>query len=275
MDEGQVGGENGVHLTLEDFVLAAAEALGTAQRTVRGIVNESLAGCAFAAPAAGFGDFERYPRFATKVAVLLRAVASNHALPDGNKRTALLCAVLFANLNGFRWNPPEEDDPEGAETAEVVEAAATRAIPLGALAAWVGNRLVPVTPLVAESAESRPSLLKYSAEFVGSLHYSNNEVKIGEIVIGDVHGYNPAGVYVRRVSGKTEGISVGEIIISVVGDGYAQEELDAKNAEAERYPLGAKEFWRARLVGKAVYGGDEHLMTDEEFERDWSESERS
>ena len=84
--------------------------------------------------------------------------------------------------------------------------------------------------------------------------------------IHDVHGYNPAGVYVRRISGKTESISVAEIIISAVGDGYAQEELDAENAEAERYPLGVKEFWRSRLVGKATYGKDGHPMTDEEFE---------
>jgi hypothetical protein len=27
-----------------------------------------------------------------------------------------------------------------------------------------------------------------------------------------------------------------------------QKELDANNAKAERYPLGGKEFWRARLV---------------------------
>jgi hypothetical protein len=118
-------------------------------------------------------------------------------------------------------------------------------------------------------------LITYPAEFVGSLGYSDHEVHIGGLTIGDVHGYNPAGVYVRRVSGKTEGISVSEIIISVVGDGYAQEELDAENAEAQRYPLGAKEFWRARLVGKAGYGADQHPMTSDEFERDWEESEQA
>ena len=45
---------------------------------------------------------EQYPEFATKAAVLIQAVASNHALPDGNKRTALLCGGLFCQLNGFR-----------------------------------------------------------------------------------------------------------------------------------------------------------------------------
>ena len=63
---------------------------------MRFVVDETMAGSAAAAPAAGFGDFERYSDVALKAAVLLHAVASNHALPDGNKRTALLCAILFA-----------------------------------------------------------------------------------------------------------------------------------------------------------------------------------
>lgn len=67
-----------------------------------------------------------------------------------------------------------------------------------------------------------------------------------------------------------------EIIISVVGDSYAQEELDANNAEAERYSLGGgKEFWRNRLAGKATYGSDRHPMTDYEFEADWADSEET
>lgn len=104
--------------------------------------------------------------------------------------------------------------------------------------------------------------------------YDDHEIRIGDLAVRDVHGFNPAAVYVRRISGKTEGISVAEIIISVVGDYYAQEELDAENEEADRYPLGPKEFWRARLVGNALYGSDQHPMTDEEFEADWAESER-
>ncbi len=115
----------------------------------------------------------------------------------------------------------------------------------------------------------------YPAEYVGDLAYADHAIDIGDLTVHDVHGYNPAGVYVRRISGKAEGISVAEIIISVAGDAHAQEELDAENAEAERYPLGVKEFWRSRLVGKATYGIDGHPMTDEEFEADWAEGEES
>jgi hypothetical protein len=42
-----------------------------------------------------------------------------------------------------------------------------------------------------------------------------------------------------------------------------------------RYPLGPKEFGRNRLVGKATYGQDGHLMTDAEFDEDWAEGEAS
>ncbi len=129
------------YLTLEDFYRAAAEALGTELAAVRAVTNDTLAGSALAAPSAGFGDFEKYPEFATKTAVLLQAVAGNHALPDGNKRTALLCAILFAALNGYRWVPPEGDDPDGTESAEMVEATSMRSVPLEDLASWIEDRL--------------------------------------------------------------------------------------------------------------------------------------
>ena len=145
-------GDDGVnYLTLDDFRRAAATPLGVGVVTARAMTNDTLAGSAVAAPAAGFGDHEQYPGFATKAAVLLRAVASNHALPDGNKRTALLCSTLFANLNGYRWEPPVADDPDGDETTEVVEACSTRSVPLGALGAWVDDRLIPVPPAIPET----------------------------------------------------------------------------------------------------------------------------
>lgn len=257
------------YLTYEDYLQAAAQALRMNQDTVSRIADRPLAESALAAPAAGFGEHQEYPDLAVKVAVLLQRVASNHALPDGNKRTALLCAILFANLNGLDWEPPKADDPDGAETAEVVEAAAGGNVPLAALAAWVGDRLWQVP---SSATPELPARVIYPAEYVGPLSYENHTVRVGDLVIHDVHGYNPAGVYVRRISGKTAGISVAEVIISAVGDRYAQEELDAENVEADRYPLGAKEYWRARLVGKATYGEDAHPMTEEDFEADWADS---
>jgi death-on-curing protein len=144
------------YLTLDDFHRAAARALGVELATARSMTNDTLAGSAVAAPAAGFGAYEKYPDFASKAAVLLQAVANNHALPDGNKRTALLCTILFANLNGYGWEPPPADNPDGEESAEVVEACATRSVPLGALSAWVSDRLVPVPPALPETVSSPP-----------------------------------------------------------------------------------------------------------------------
>lgn len=263
-----------VYPTIDDFVRAASVALQLSPSIVRTIINLPLAESALGAPAAGFGDHEEYPTIPMKVAVLLQRIASNHALPDGNKRTALLCAILFSNLNGLAWDPPAGDDPDGTETAEVVEAAAAGVLPFGALTAWVEDRIVflaATREAEVAPASANAALVSYAAEFVGNLPYENNTIRVGEHLIHEIHGYNPAAVYVRRLSGKTEGLSISEIIISVVGDGYAQEELDAENAEAGRYPLGPKEYWRGRMVGKYTYGTDGHAMTNEDFEADWAE----
>jgi death-on-curing protein len=133
------------YLELSDFHQAVVEALGIDVETARRITNDTLAGSALAASAAGFGDFEKYPDFAMKVAVLLQAITSNHALPDGNKRTALLCAIVFAGINGFRWEPPVDDEHDGAETARIVEAAAAGTILLEELRDWISERLVEVS----------------------------------------------------------------------------------------------------------------------------------
>jgi hypothetical protein len=100
----------------------------------------------------------------------------------------------------------------------------------------VDPRLLEVPPIPETTLLPRAPLVIYPAEFVGPLPYTDGTIAIGELTIRDVHGYNPAGVYVRRISGKSDGISVAEIIISVVGDGYTQEELDIESDEAGRYP---------------------------------------
>jgi len=77
-----------------------------------------------------------------KTAVLMQAIARNHALPDGNKRTALLCGILLAALNGYQWEPPAADAEGGVETAEIVDAVAAGTLPLEDLAVWVFDRLI-------------------------------------------------------------------------------------------------------------------------------------
>ena len=49
--------------------------------------------------ASAFGE-DAYPTFELKAAALLHSLAKNHALVDGNKRTAWLCTAVFCDLNG-------------------------------------------------------------------------------------------------------------------------------------------------------------------------------
>lgn len=108
------------------------------------------------------------------------------------------------------------------------------------------------------------------AEFVGSADIVDGVLNVGGVPvrIGREH-CSDIGVYVRRYS---RDLSVAEVHLAF-HDGLAQEELDQENAEAERYPLGPKEYWRSKSVGKDRYGPDQHLMTDEEFEADWPTDE--
>jgi death-on-curing protein len=49
--------------------------------------------------ASAFGE-DAYTTVQLKAAALLHSIAKNHALVDGNKRTAWLCTVVFCDLNG-------------------------------------------------------------------------------------------------------------------------------------------------------------------------------
>jgi len=47
-----------------------------------------------------FGE-ELYPEIHEKAAVLLRGIIADHAYVDGNKRTGVMLALIFLNLNGL------------------------------------------------------------------------------------------------------------------------------------------------------------------------------
>lgn len=53
-----------------------------------------------------FGE-EAYPTLADKAAALMESLARNHALADGNKRSALMALLVFAELNGRPLTLPE------------------------------------------------------------------------------------------------------------------------------------------------------------------------
>ena len=66
------------------------------------------------------------------------AIAKNHPFLDGNKRTALVVAVAFLNLNGFDFDAP------GKETYTMFLQLAEGSISEYELAAWFRERLYPI-----------------------------------------------------------------------------------------------------------------------------------
>lgn len=84
------------YLTLEDAVQLCAD-LGDLKLRDVGLLDSALH-----RPASAFGGEDAYPTLETKAAALLQSVLMNHALVDGNKRLAWLCAVVLLDLNGHR-----------------------------------------------------------------------------------------------------------------------------------------------------------------------------
>lgn len=74
-----------------------------------GVKDLGLLESAIAMPQATFGGEDLHETLAEKAGAYLYHVAKNHAFVDGNKRTALACALVFLELNGQRWVASDED----------------------------------------------------------------------------------------------------------------------------------------------------------------------
>jgi prophage maintenance system killer protein len=98
------------YLGLGDYLVIASSVLGIEAEVLAKATNLVVGDSALNAPAAAFGGIEFYPDFATKAGVLGYRLARNHALPDGNKRTALLAMIEFAERNGRSWKDLDDDD---------------------------------------------------------------------------------------------------------------------------------------------------------------------
>lgn len=119
------------YLGLGDLLVIASAVLGIEPEVLAKASN-------LVAPAASFGGVEFYPEFETKVAVLGYRLARNHPLPDGNKRTALLAMIEFAERNGRSWREFDEDD-----VVQAMVNLAAGAISEEAFVAWVSRQLEP------------------------------------------------------------------------------------------------------------------------------------
>jgi death-on-curing protein len=93
-------------LDLADLLRVAAAA--TKETPI--VRDEGLLLSALERPFASMFGQDAYPSLMQKVAALLHGLARNHALLDGNKRTALAAAFTFAELNGEAIIAPDQGD---------------------------------------------------------------------------------------------------------------------------------------------------------------------
>ena len=70
--------------------------------------------------------------------MLVRRLAWNHPLPDGNKRAAWATLLLFVDLNGGAWDP---DPPNFDEAEQAMLAVAAGEVDDGSVADWLRARV--------------------------------------------------------------------------------------------------------------------------------------
>jgi death on curing protein len=130
------------NLEIADFLLIAESVLGIhADVLARDDRVIALAESALSAPTASFAGEDFYPEFAQRAAILCSRLVRNHALPDGNKRTAYLCMIEFAERNGHRWRTAENAAEEG-KVVEMIVQLASGIISETAFVQWVRERLI-------------------------------------------------------------------------------------------------------------------------------------
>ncbi|MEB3049180.1 type II toxin-antitoxin system death-on-curing family toxin [Mycolicibacter sp. MYC123] len=96
-------------LDRDDVLTAGAFAVGQPCE----VGDYGLLDSAVARPRATVFGVDAYPDLYTKAAGLLQSLARNHAMVDGNKRTAWASAWTFLHINGVELSP--EFDVDAAE----------------------------------------------------------------------------------------------------------------------------------------------------------------
>ncbi|OBI31890.1 type II toxin-antitoxin system death-on-curing family toxin [Mycolicibacter sinensis] len=104
-------------LDRDDVLVAGAFALGHACE----VGDYGLLDAAVARPQATVFGVNAYPDLYAKAAALLQSLARNHALVDGNKRTAWASAWTFLYLNGIELSPDFDVDAAEAFMNDVAQ----------------------------------------------------------------------------------------------------------------------------------------------------------
>lgn len=74
-----------------------------------GLRDAGLLDAAVHQPQATFAGVDLYPTIFDKAGALCHSLIKNHAFVDGNKRTSLLSAMTFLELNGYRFECEQEE----------------------------------------------------------------------------------------------------------------------------------------------------------------------
>lgn len=68
-----------------------------------------------------FGKVVLYPTIFSKAAVLMRGIIADHPFVDGNKRTGMMSALIFLNLNNFDTSMLKDQELEDFAVQVAVE----------------------------------------------------------------------------------------------------------------------------------------------------------
>ena len=100
--------DNCTHLSVE-IVKAIHDAALEEHGGLQGLREDALLHSAVAAPQATFGGQSVYADVIEVAAAYLFYIARNHAFLDGNKRTAMLSAIVFLRINGKQTAADSDD----------------------------------------------------------------------------------------------------------------------------------------------------------------------
>lgn len=129
------------HLDLADFLAIAERVLDVPAEQLQRAGRIDLAESALAAPHAHFEDVVFYPDPVDRAAILCSRIVRNHPLPDGNKRTGLLCMLELLHRDGSRLDTSDQD-----ALGTAIEDLASGDLSEAGFILWVRARVEPGSP---------------------------------------------------------------------------------------------------------------------------------
>jgi len=96
------------YLTTEDVLLLHHLSIEKSGGS-HGLRDPGLLDAAVHRPLATFGGEDLYPTLFDKAGALCHSLIKNHVFVDGNKRTSLLSAMTFLELNGYIFECTQEE----------------------------------------------------------------------------------------------------------------------------------------------------------------------